>query len=383
MTIRIDYCRLDAVRVSPKTVWLFLTLAAADGVRGIGEASLNQHEDEVRAAAERLAPALLGLDAGQPAGLAARLPYASLPEAAFVSAASQALWDAAARRRGIAVAEALGGARRRRIPLYANINRKTEDRSPQGFAATARLALARGYDAFKIAPFDEVRPGQDAAAVRRGIGLGLPRAAAVRGAVGGGARLMVDCHWRFDERGARELVAAAAGSGLGLYWIECPTPETADHYPALRGLRAQANAAGIRLAGAEHMSGLAGFAPLLAAGVYDAMMPDVKYAGGLDEMLAIAGAFKAAGVDFSPHNPTGPVCHAASLQIAAAASAFDCLELQFDETPRFDELVGHGLPQVDNGAVQLPDGQAGLGVGLAQEAMGPGTLLFETGPARG
>ncbi len=48
--------------------------------------------------------------------------------------------------------------------------------------------------------------------------------------------------------------------------------------PALKRLRARANAAGMRLAGCETEVRREGFRPFLKAGAYDVMMPDVKYA---------------------------------------------------------------------------------------------------------
>ena len=145
--------------------------------------------------------------------------------------------------------------------------------------------------------------------------------------------LMVDCHWRLDEAAALEVIRAV--EPLRLYWLECPIPEIEDNLPALRRLRDDANTRGIRLAGLEHGIGIAGFAPYLSAGVYDVMMPDAKYVGGLAEMAQLAELFAQAGVAFSPHNPTGPVCHAASLHVCAAAGNLDRLEIQFDETELF------------------------------------------------
>ena len=44
------------------------------------------------------------------------------------------------------------------IPIYANINRRTVDRSPAGFAKSAEDALAANMQAVKIAPFDRLNP---------------------------------------------------------------------------------------------------------------------------------------------------------------------------------------------------------------------------------
>ena len=65
------------------------------------------------------------------------------------------------------------------------------------------------------------------------------------------------------------------------------------------------------------MTGLEGFRPFLEAGIYDVIMPDVKYAGGLRELLRIGEFAAGLGVACSPHNPSGPIAHAHSLHLSA------------------------------------------------------------------
>ena len=353
---------LQRVVISPKTRWVFVQLEDADGRRGSGEASLNGKEGALAEAADRLAAYALQSSTAAPAAFAAAIRPCDLAEAAMVSAVDQALWDLHAQKAGLRLTDALGGARRESIPLYANINRRTVERTPQGFARSARDAWDAGFRAFKMAPFDEVdvalcADGGGAAAMQAG----LERVAAVRAQIGRGHRLMVDCHWRFDEATAARLIDAAAESGV--YWIECPLPEIDAHIATLVRLRGRANARGIRLAGMEQAIGFDAFRPYCAAGAYDVMMPDVKYIGGLAEMLRAAEAFEAYGVEMSPHNPSGPIAHAVSLQVSAAMASFDALELQFDESPLFDTLAGTDVPARVAGSSVLPIGP-GLGVRL-------------------
>ena len=353
---------LHQVVISPKTRWVFMQLEDADGRRGNGEASLNGKESALVEAAHRLAAHALQCSSAAPALFAAAIQPRDLAEAAVVSAIDQALWDLHAQQAGLRVVDALGGARRESIPLYANINRRTVERSPQGFAHSARDARDAGYCAFKMAPFDEV----DVATCKRGDGAaamqaGLARVAAVRAQIGPACRLMLDCHWRFDEATAARLIDAAAE--FGVYWIECPLPEIDAHIAALVRLRGLANARGIRLAGMEQGIGFDAFRPYCEAGAYDVMMPDVKYIGGLAEMLRAAAAFACYGVAMSPHNPSGPIAHAASLQVSAAMESFDTLELQFDESLLFDTLAGGDVPARVAGSSALP-AAPGLGVRL-------------------
>ena len=366
-TFALSAATFHMVRISHKTCWSFIRLHTHDGLVGEGEATLAGQEDALLAAAERLMPlALRNATPKSPSGFAMQYTPADIREASIVSALDQALWSLHAQRAGQSLAHVLG-VQRMQVPVYANINRRTEIRTPEGFVASARAAIAAGYVAFKLAPFDEVSTavcaqGQGPQAMRTG----LARVAAVCEAVGSSARVMVDCHWRFDEATARQLNEAA--SRLGVYWIECPMPEVPYNIPALAGLRQQANALGMLQAGLEMGIGWDSFRPYCEGGAYDVVMPDMKYAGGIHQMQAISAGCASLGVQVSPHNPSGPICHAASLQVSATLGAFDMLELQFDESPLFDALVRAPFAPVESGQTVLPAG-SGLGVALNEAVM--------------
>ena len=357
---------LHFVRVTHKTCWTFVRLHTGDGRLGEGEATLTGREDALVAAAERLVPLALADGSEHPGGFAGRHPPASIQESAIVSAIDQALWSLNAQANGHSLAQTLG-VRRDRMPVYANINRRTEKRNPEGFAASARAAMEAGHVAFKVAPFDEVTP--EVCAQGDGVRAmqdGLARIAAVREAVGSQARLMVDCHWRFDEASAGALNEAAAR--LGVHWIETPLPESESNIPALVRLCRQCNALGMRQAGLETSVGWETMRPYCEAGAYDVVMPDVKYIGGIHEMARTVAGCASLGVQVSPHNPSGPICHAASLQVSAAIGAFDILELQFDESPLFDSLVDTPFGEIKDGHARLPSG-SGLGVALVDTVL--------------
>lgn len=366
-TFALRTATLHIVRITHKTCWSFIRLHTHDGLVGEGEATLTGQEDALLAAAERLVPlALRGATPESPSGFALQHAPTGIQEAGIVSALDQALWSLHAQRAGQSLADVLG-LQRRQVPVYANINRRTELRTPEGFADSARAAMAAGYAAFKLAPFDEVSTamcaqGNGPQAMRAG----LARVAAVCEAVGPGARVMVDCHWRFDEATARQLNEAAAR--LGVYWIECPIPEVPDNIPALAVLRQQANALGMLQAGLEMGIGWDSFRPYCEGGAYDVVMPDMKYAGGIHQIQAISAGCASLGVLVSPHNPSGPICHAASLQVSATLGAFDMLELQFDESPLFDALVRTPFAPV-LGGLTVPPAGSGLGVVLDEAVM--------------
>ena len=161
---------------------------------------------------------------------------------------------------------------------------------------------------------------------------------ALRSALGAEAMLMVDCHWRFDETRALQTLRDLRPANL--HWFECPISESHAHWAATRRIRAAARDQGVLLAAAETQQGIASFQTLFDEALYDVVMPDVKYCGGPLEMLQIAQCAADCGVVFSPHNPSGPVCTWHSLQVAAVAPQCAMLELQFDESPLYDGVVG-------------------------------------------
>ena len=358
---------LKTARISDRTRWVFVEIERVDGRVGAGEATLAGREEAVVDAAARIGSALASMHTLDMLALGKNAVPATLEDAAAASAIDTALWDLDAQDSQSRLVDALGGAKRAAVPIYANVNRRTKDRSPEGFAQSVRDALLAGFNSLKIAPFDEVTPelcasGQGATAMRAG----LARIGAARAAAGPARRLMVDCHWRFDEATASRLIEAVAD--YALHWIECPLPETIANIPALVRLRHRASTHGIRLAGMEEGIGFASFRPYCEAGCYDVMMPDVKYVGGLRQMLRCADEFTRYGIEISPHNPSGPIAHAASLHASAAMSALDMLELQFDESPLFHSLVGDALPEVTGGVSAVPEA-SGLGVRLEADVL--------------
>src|SRR5206468_4610605 len=138
-----------------------------------------------------------------------------------VSALDQAVWDLAAQQRGVSVSNSLGELRREKIPVYANINRGIASRTEEGFAVQAGRAVADGFSAIKIAPFDGVDWYGDSLRVvdSRCFDAALARIAAVREAIGPSVDLMVDCHWRLHRAAAEAVLEATAR--FELHWLEC------------------------------------------------------------------------------------------------------------------------------------------------------------------
>jgi galactonate dehydratase len=108
--------------------------------------------------------------------------------------------------------------------------------------------------------------------------------------------------------------------------------------------------------------GVSGFAPLTRNHAVNVIMPDVKHCGGLLELTRIAAMANADGIKVAPHNPSGPISTAASIQVCAVLPNFNFLELQWGEVDWRSEVV---MPReiFREGTIEVPD-RPGFGVEL-------------------
>ena len=360
------------LHVSAKTNWSFVQVRTTEGFTGWGECSLNGWEPLQREYASSWWPGLIGAavaDAAAAQALCAIYQHSpgGLIAHSVKSATEQAMLDALAQVRGVPLWSLLGPALRSEVEVYANINRATHPRTPQGFAASARLAVAQGYRAVKLAPFDGVLPANaESAEGARLIAAAHQRIRAVRAAVGTGIRVMVDCHWRLTPGTARATLEALRE--VGLHWLECPISERGSQHDDILALRRIANAQDVRLAGAEKETEVEGFRPYFERGLYDTIMPDVKYCGGVAALVRIAQVAERYGVQTAPHNPTGPICNFSSVHACMVGPGCDFLELQVGESELFTEAVDGCYPEFVNGCFQQPQ-KSGMGAALDMQVL--------------
>lgn len=353
---RLASIELVPVQATQRTIWLLVKLRTGDGRSGWGEASdafgffaptkadAARMEDELRA----LFAVVQGrspLDVAWLREKAWKRASGGLVHATAFSAIEQAMCDLAGQLLDVPVYDLLGGSTRERLPVYANINRATKPRTPAGFAQTAVRAVADGFSAVKLAPWD----GWPATTAEQGI----DAIRAVREAVGGKVRVMVDCHSFFDVKLAVDV--AKRLEPYDLTWYEEPVaPTEVKKTLAIRqGIRQP-------MAGGETLFGVAGFAPLCQAKAVEVIMPDVKHCGGLLELTHIAAMAEAEAVAVAPHNPSGPISTAASVQVCAGMSNFRVLELQWGESDWRKDLVSP-LEVFTGGEIAVPK-SPGLGV---------------------
>ncbi|MDE3197770.1 MAG: mandelate racemase/muconate lactonizing enzyme family protein, partial [Acidobacteriota bacterium] len=236
---------------------------------------------------------------------------------------------------------------------YANINRSTDPRTPENFAAMARRAVEAGFDAVKLAPWDEMpKDLSDAGKVEALTQAGIDRAKAVREVMGNDRDLVLDAHSKFSVDLGVKLIERV--EPLKLFWLEEVTP-----VPGLPQIRKSER---MPTAGGEAIYGAKNFLKYINAGSVDIAMPDVKYCGGMLELKKIASLVEAAGLKVAPHGPASPVGNVAAAHVCAGMANFWILEFSYGEVPWRAEVIDPPEALV-NGRIELSN-RPGLGIRL-------------------
>ena len=346
------------IHVNHRGDWVFLRVHTDKGITGLGEASHSLNDSLLIAAVDVMKPRIIGRSPFDIQAIwrqFARM-HGGRVTATALSGIEQALWDIVGQALGVPIHTLFGGAVRKKIRLYANINRHVVDRSPAGFAAAAHQSVMEGFTAVKLAPFDElrspdhIRTGPNAAWKK-----GVERVEAVRSAVGDEIDLMIDCHGRMDPSEA--IIVGRVLEGCNLMWYEEPVthkmPDQLAHIT--RNIS-------IPTASVESIFSMENMRPFLLERVVDVLMPDVKHCGGLQEAINIANAARLMRLLVAPHNPSGPVATVASAHVTSVMSNFLILEYAWGEVDWRSNLIEPAEP-IHDGYLAVSD-EPGLGYRL-------------------
>lgn len=356
----IESFEIHRVAVNKRGNWILVRLRTNNGLTGIGEASHGGPDEAKLDLIPKFFEHIKGRSIADVEWLRTRSEPAILRggTAAAVSMSSLeiAMWDLQGKALGVPAYDLFGGKLRDSVRNYANINRSTENRNPEGFARTAQAAIAAGFDAIKLAPFDDMPSNlADRARIEEFTKLGIVRAEAVRKAIGPKANLLIDVHSHLDlERG---LELAKRVEHLNLFWLEEVTPAK-----PLSNLARINEAARMPTAGGESIYGVRGFFPYIQARAVDITMPDVKYCGGMLELKKIAALSEAAGTLVAPHGPASPVGNMAAAHVCLTIPNFHILEFSFGEVPWRSEIVNP--PEKLVKGILTPSARPGLGIEL-------------------
>lgn len=226
-----------------------------------------------------------------------------------------ALWDVMARRAGMPLAQALGGARVARIPAYVSGLPLATLRER---VLLAQQWHTRGFRGIKYA----------AVVSREGVAAEMH---ALRAALGPDADLMVDLHWQYPADEALALARDLAAADP--YFIEAPcAPED------VQGLARVANESGLRVAGGEEWRNAYEAALRLDHARLAYVQPEMAHTG-VSQFCAIAARAQRSGAAVIPHATIGVgIFLAASLAAASTLPACPYHEYQhsvFDRNLQF------------------------------------------------
>jgi galactonate dehydratase len=340
--------------------WVFVMVDTDEGLTGYGECTLEGREHAVVGVVQDFRRHLAGENAESIRRVARQLGRHGYWESgpvisSGIGGVETALWDLLAKSLGVSVRTLLGGPVREQIPVYSNAWYFGAESSEE-FAECARRTVALGYRGLKFDPFEVAEFSLSDIALGRSI----ERIEAVRDAVGDNVSLMVEGHGRFGVESA--LRVASRLQPLDIRFFEEPTPP--GDYVALSQV---ARGSSVPIAAGERAYDLRDCQRLINAGI-SVLQPDVIHIGGISKMLAAAELCEAASVSFAPHNASGPVATAATLQLASVAPTLLMQEMFAPIDTEWKERVALPAVEIRDGYVTALRGP-GLGISLDADEM--------------
>lgn len=343
-----------------RTNWVFVKVLTDDGLHGVGEATLEMRELTVATACRELERYLVGRD---PMNIEA-FWHDAYRDAYWrggpvlmsaLAGVEMALWDIKGKALGVPVWQLLGGLVRDRVPCYANGWFAGATR-PDEFAAKAREAVKMGFRGLKWDPFGSAYMNIS----KPELCGALACVQAVVAAVGPEVDILIEGHGRFNVPTAVRIGRAL--EEFDITWFEEPIPP--DNPEALAELKRRIR---VPIAGGERLYSRWDYRNFLNLGCADFIQPDVSHVGGIGELRKIAAMAEAYHLPVCPHNPSGPVANAATLQIAACTPNFHLLEtMASDVSHRRD--VSTERVRFEGGHMLIPDAP-GLGIDIDETAI--------------
>ena len=342
-----------------RTNWVFVKVYTDEGITGVGEGTLEYKEKAFLGALEHIKEYLVGQNP-----LNIEKHWHSIYRDAYwrggpvlmsaLSAVEMALWDILGKHLNVPVWQLLGGKVNDKVRIYVN-GWFAGAKEPEQFAEKAKIAMERGVTALKWDPF-----GKNYLQISNAdLDKALRCVAMVREAVGNKVDLLIEGHGRFDVptgiRIAKEL------EPFRPMFFEEPVPP--DNLEALKAVRDKSPVA---ISAGERLYSRWDYRKLFDLRASDYIQPDISHAGGIMELKKIAAEAESRYIPFAPHNPSGPVANAATLQLAATCPNFCILEIMYSDVEWRKDVVNEEL-KYEDGYITIPD-KPGLGIEINEEA---------------
>lgn len=311
------------------------------GITGWGDAfAYVSPRTNYTAIEEMIAPQAEGQEAPEAAGIPAFMEQIQRNLHLFgrygitmfaISALDIALWDLAAKVKGVPLHRLIGEAKRARIPAYASLLRIG---NPDLIARECEGALRLGYKAIKLHETT------------------TPAVFAARDAIGAGIPLMVDMNCPMDGEAATAFAHSCRDAAP--MFLEEPVWPPED-FATLAEVRRKG---GLNVAAGENACTVHQFRQMMTAGAVSHAQPSVIKVGGVTEYLKVVALADQLGVRLAPHSPYFGPGFLATLQLMSLRDDATFVEVFYMKR---GACLWRGRIDVDaNGNVEVPQGP-GLG----------------------
>ncbi len=330
-----------------RTNWVFIKIHTDDGIDGIDEATLEYKEKALLGAVEHIKEYLIGknpFDIEKHWHNIYRDAYwrggAVLMSA--LSAVETALWDILGKSLNVPVYQLMGGKVRDKVRIYVN-GWFAGAKTPKEFGEKAKIAVQKGVTAMKWDPFGKSYLDIS----NKDLNNALQCIAEVRSAVGDEIDLLIEGHGRFNIPTAVKISKEL--EPFNPMFFEEPVPP--DNLDALKAVKDKSPVA---VSAGERLYTRWDYKKMFDLMTADYIQPDISHAGGIMELKKIAAEAECRYIPFAPHNPSGPVANAATLQLAASCQNFCILEIMYSDVAYRKDITNKELEYSD-GYIKIPD----------------------------
>lgn len=341
-----------------RTNWVFVKVYTDEGIDGVGEATLEYKEKALLGAVEHIKEYLVGKNPFE-----IEKHWHNIYRDAYwrggavlmsgLSAVEMALWDILGKALGVPVYQLLGGKVNEDVRIYVN-GWFSGAKTPKEFGEKAKIAVERGVTAMKWDPFGKSYLNIS----NKDLNTAIACIGEVRDAVGSDVDLLIEGHGRFNIPTSVKI--AKEIECFKPMFFEEPVPP--DNLDALREVKEKSPVA---ISAGERLYTRWDYRPLFDKMAADYIQPDISHAGGIGELKKIAAEAESRYIPFAPHNPSGPVANAATLQLAATCPNFEILEIMYSDVEWRKDVTNEALEYKD-GFMKIPD-KPGLGIEINEE----------------
>ena len=338
-----------------RTNFVFVKVETDSGLYGWGEATLEYKEHTVEAAIHDLEGYLIGKD---PRNIEA-FRHDCYRDAYWrggpvlmsaLAGVEIALWDIKGKELNVPVYQLLGGKVRDAIPIYVN-GWFSPAKTPDEFAEKAKILKKLKFPGCKWDPFGKAWQQIS----KHDLNQAMECIEKVAEAAGEDIQLLIEGHGRFDIPTAVQIGRRL--EEYDVFWFEEPIPPDDKE-----GMREVKDRVRVSLAAGERLYNRYEYRQFMELNCSDHIQPDISHAGGIMEMRFLGAEAETRHIGFCPHNPSGPVANAATLQLAACIPNFVMLEMMMTDVPYRKLLCDEDLT-VRNGCMEIPD-RPGNGIDL-------------------